>query len=105
MDTIELGNDCLVSDGNDYAVSWVGSPIRRGEEIAVTIEGDETEFYETSNRVGDRKIKITGSGGGIDPFGYFTIEISRTLKVQKVKEISVENVAGSCIKLVYTYKE
>lgn len=105
MDTIELGNDYLVSEGDDYAVTWTGSPIRRGEEIAVTIEGDEKEFYETSNRVGDRKIKITGSGWGLDPFGFFKIEISRTLKIQKVKEISVENVAGSCIKLVYQHEE
>ena len=42
---------------------------------------------------------------GIDLSGFFDIEISRTLTVQKVKEISVENVAGSCIKLVYQYEE
>ena len=71
----------------------------------MTIKGDEDEFYETSNQVGAGKIKITGSGWGIDLSGFFDIEISRTLKVQKVKEISVENVAGSCIKLVYQYEE
>lgn len=105
MDTIELENDCLVSAGDDYAVAWTGSPIKRGEEIAVTIKDDETEFYETLNQVGARRIKITGSGWGLDPYAFFDIEISRTLKVQKVKEISVENVAGSCIKLVYQYEK
>jgi hypothetical protein len=105
MDTIALGKDYLVSAGSDYAVVWTGSPIKRGEEIAVTITGDETELYETSEKAGAGKITIAGSGYSIDPFGFYTIEISRTLKVQKVKEISTEHVAGSCIKLVYHYEE
>jgi len=105
MDTIKLGNNYLVSEGNDYAVTWTGSSIRHGEEIAVTIKGDDNEYYDTSNKLGDKSIKITGSGVGIDPSGFYKTDISRTLMIRKVKDISVEHVAGSCIKLVYQYNE
>lgn len=100
-----FGNNGMVSEGNDYTVTWIGSPIRHGEEIAVTIEGGERDYYETSNQVGARRIKITGSGYGLDPTGFFNIDISRTLMLRNVVDISVENVAGSCIKLVYQHDE
>jgi hypothetical protein len=103
MDTISLRDQYMVSRGSDYAVRWEGSPIQPGEEIEVTIKEDEDEFYWTSNQTGETAIVVKGFGGGFDSPGLFHIEISRTLKVQKVKEISVEHVAGSCIKLVYTY--
>jgi len=105
MDTIKLGNDYLMSGGKDYAVTWIGSPIQRGEEIAVTIEADEYEFYETSEQAGAGNIEIKGSGNILDPYGSYTTGISRTLRVRKVREISVENVAGSFIKLIYQYNE
>lgn len=105
MDAINLESSSLVSDGDVYTVRWIGSPIKQGEEIAVSIEVNETDYYDTSNQVGAKKIKISGSEYGLDLSLFYRIDISRTLMIRNVKEISVENVAGSCIKLVYRHDE
>ncbi len=105
MGEITLESNSLVSDGDAYAVEWLGSPIRQGEEITVSIEGGESDYYDTSTQLGAKKIKISGSEYGLDISLFHTIDISRTLIQNNAKEISVENVAGSYIKLVYSHDE
>ena len=101
MNAISLENNSLVSDGDVYAVRWTGAPIGQGEEIAVSIEAGDNDYYDTSKQAGAKKIKISGSEYGLDLSLFYRIDISRTLIQSNVKEISVENVAGSYIKLVY----
>lgn len=105
MDTIELAADPITKYGDDYAITWIGAPIQRNEEVTVSIEGNERDFFDSSTEVGSRKVRLNGTGFGYYPEDFAYIDISRTLKLRRVKEISTENVAGSFITLTYNYDE
>jgi|GEM_PF-2202481 len=101
MGKIKLRKKFLIPHGRSYAVIWNGSPIRRGEEIAVTLKAGGQDLYQTSNSVGTQSIKMKGTGFGFHPSGHINAQISRTYISRRVRNISTEHVAGSFITLKY----
>lgn len=102
MDPIDLSTEWLVNQGSAYAARWQGSPIRQGEEITISIELDEESYYYTSRQVGARNISLPDMVFGIDPFAYYSVEITRTLRARNQDVAPADNIQnGSFIKLHY----
>jgi len=102
MNTIDLPGEWLLQDGIQYAVVWKGSPVREGEEITVSIENDDESWYESTRKAGARSVTIDGMIFGLDPFGYYNVKISRTLRIRNQDEtLAGDTESGSYIKLIY----
>lgn len=105
MNKISFGNNFIQNIGSGkYSVSWQGGAVKKNEEVFCSFDLGESAFQEYAQNIGEKSIVIQGNGYDIQNMSFETMSISRTLMIRNVKEISVENVAGTCIKIVYTHE-
>jgi hypothetical protein len=107
MDTIRLKKDWLVQVGGKYAVVWEGSPVRRGEVVAVSIDPDkDSNLNFSTNVVGARMVVLSDLPIGFNTLGYHRVEITRTFSARLgATNKFPDNEDGVYIRLIYSVEE